>query len=98
MSEAITDTQGWRRNPGIEPAPLQDELMLYDPESKKFFVLNTTMAFLWERCDGEQSLQAIAQQLCDTFDGIDTESAAVDLRAALDEIHSLGLLVPAGAV
>src|SRR5262245_61416944 len=44
------------RNPGIEEAPLQEELMLFDPKSGRFYMLNPTMAFLWKRCDGTRVL------------------------------------------
>ena len=52
-----------RRNPKIEEAPLQGELMLFDPVTSKFFVMNRTMAFLWRQCDGERALSAIVDRL-----------------------------------
>lgn len=82
-----------RRNPSIEEAPLQGELMLFDPASAKFFVLNTTMAFLWRQCDGMKSLPEIATALVDEFDGVDPSTAANDLGTAANELSSLGLLL-----
>ncbi len=81
-----------QRNPVIEEAPLQSELMLFDPGSRRFFVLNPTMAFLWKRCDGERLLSDIAVELCGAFDGVDPPRAQADLNKALDEMRSLGLL------
>jgi hypothetical protein len=83
-----------RRNPSIEEAPLQDELMLFDPASAKFFVLNTTMAFLWRQCDGKKSLPEIVTALVDEFDGVDPATAKNDLGVAATELSSLGLLLP----
>ena len=80
------------RNPSIEEAPLQDELMLYDPTRRRFFVLNRTMAFLWKRCDGMRVLSDIAQELSGAFDGVDPASARADLDRALEELRSLGLV------
>ncbi len=81
-----------RRNPAIEEAPLQGELMLFDPASAKFFVLNTTMAFLWRQCDGTKSLPDIASALVDEFEGVDPTTAQNDLGSAATELSSLGLL------
>jgi hypothetical protein len=82
-----------RRNPKIEEAPLQDELMLFDPSSAKFFVLNGTMAYLWRSSDGSKSLSQIAIALAGEFSGVSSEQASRDLEAAAAELHSLGLLV-----
>ena len=83
----------FRRNSGIEEAPLQGELMLFDPVSAKFFVLNTTMAFLWRNCDGTRPLDEIATALADEYEGVDLSTAERDLSAAAGELFSLGLLL-----
>lgn len=88
------DTRNLRRNPKIEEAPLQGELMLYDPATTKFFVMNATMAFLWRQCDGERPLSAIVEQLSREFSDVDPVAARAELGKSLDELVSLGLLVP----
>jgi coenzyme PQQ synthesis protein D (PqqD) len=80
------------RNPQIEEAPLQAELMLFDPGTGRFFVLNPTMAFLWKHCDGEKCLPDIAEELCVAFDGVGQIRALEDLSRALSELRSLGLV------
>ncbi|HJS56595.1 MAG TPA: HPr-rel-A system PqqD family peptide chaperone [Vicinamibacteria bacterium] len=80
------------RNPGIEEAPLDDELILYDPTSGRFHRLNPTMAFLWKRCDGTRVLADIARELSRAFSGVDPDSARADLDRALEELRSLGLV------
>jgi hypothetical protein len=82
-----------RRNPSIEEAPLQGELMLFDPISAKFFVLNTTMAFLWRNCDGARSLADIAGALVEEYEGVDLVTAQTDVGAAAGELTTLGLLL-----
>jgi hypothetical protein len=82
-----------RRNATIEEAPLQGELMLFDPASAKFFVLNETMAFVWRGCDGNASLDDIAGRLSEDFSGVDAEVALRDVQAAAGELASLGLLL-----
>jgi PqqD family protein of HPr-rel-A system len=80
------------RNPGIEEAPLQEELMLFDPKSGRFYMLNPTMAFLWKRCDGTRVLSDIARELSGAFSGVDPDSAQADLDRALEELRSFGLV------
>lgn len=88
------DTRSLRRNPKVEEAPLQGELMLFDPTTSKFFVMNATMAFLWRQCDGGRPLSAIVEHLSREFSDVDPVAAQAELRKSLDELVSLGLLVP----
>lgn len=81
-----------RKNPAIEEAPLQGELMLFDANSSKFFVLNPTMAFVWQHCDGNQSTTNILQKMMDAFSGVDPVSAEVDLTNAVEDLKSKGLI------
>lgn len=85
-----------RRNPGIEEAPLQNELMLFDPASAKFYVLNATMAFVWKGCDGATNLADIACRLAEEFSGVEAEQASRDVSIAAADLASLGLLLDAG--
>ena len=82
-----------RRNPRIEEAPLQGELMLFDPASSKFFVLNRTMAFLWSRCDGQESVADAVEGFSQEFEDVDVTAVESDLKHAVDELCRLGLLV-----
>jgi hypothetical protein len=81
------------RNPKIEEAPLQNELMLFDPVSAQFYVLNPTMAFLWRSCDGTEALPAIADRAVEAFEGSDPDKVRDDFAAAVAELQRLGLLV-----
>jgi coenzyme PQQ synthesis protein D (PqqD) len=87
------ETSSLRRNPKIEEAPLQGELMLFDPTTSKFFVMNPTMAFLWRKCDGDRALSAIIESLSIEFSGVDPVVAETELRQALDDLVALGLLI-----
>ncbi len=86
-----------RRNPKVEEAPLQSELMLFDPASSQFFVLNGTMAYIWRRCDGETPLSRIAEGLVSDFEGVEAAAADADLREAVEGLLANGLLVDSGA-
>lgn len=81
------------KNPRIEEAPLQDDLMLFNPESSQFYVLNATMASIWRRCDGSHSVESMVEGLSAEFDGVDHEAAASDVRDACQELISHGLVI-----
>lgn len=81
------------RNPRIEEAPLQSELMLFDPETSKFFVLNSTMAFLWRNADGIRSLDALSQMLVAAFRDADDDRVAADVLRVAAEMRDLGLFI-----
>jgi len=80
------------RNPKIEEAPLESDLMLFDPASSKFYVLNRTMAFVWRECDGQKTVKAILQRMTESFRDIDEASVSNDVGAAVDKLLSLGLV------
>jgi hypothetical protein len=80
------------RNATVEESPLQGDLMLFDPDQSKFFVLNPTMAFVWQQCDGKTPLQALLAQVPRTFAGTAQSEYATDMRTALDDLLSLGLV------
>jgi Coenzyme PQQ synthesis protein D (PqqD) len=88
----MTDIRTFSRIPNIEEAPLENDLMLFDPASSRFFVLNRTMAFVWRECDGQTSMSAIADRMRLQFEGAEPSKVADDLGAALSELQSLGLV------
>ena len=92
-TSSTSDTRLFRRKPDVEEAPLQGELMLFDPASARFFVLNRTMAFVWRRCDGAHTLASMLEGLPAEFQGVDPARVPGDLSQAVEELLSLGLLV-----
>jgi hypothetical protein len=92
---ATSEARLFRRSPSVEEAPLQGELMLFDPATSRFFVLNRTMSFVWRRCDGEHTLDGLLREMSEAFAEVEPAAAERDVRAALSELESLGLLAPA---
>lgn len=95
MTEPMTvaEDRVFVRKPQVEEAPLSGELMLFDPSSSRFFVLNRTMAFIWQRCDGQHTVARMLEQLTQEFDGAQFGTAAADLERAIEELVSMGLAV-----
>lgn len=79
------------RKPNVEEAPLAGELMLFDPGSSRFFVLNPTMALIWRHCDGRHTVGAMLDALVQEFGHVEATTAGADLEKALVEIVALGL-------
>jgi hypothetical protein len=87
-------TQVYCRNAKLEEAPLGGDLMLFDPDKSQFFVLNSTMAYLWRNCDGAKSFERIVESVPDDFGETDAHPVATEMKAALDELIALGMVTP----
>ena len=83
-----------RRNSSIEEAPLNDEMMLFNPTNSQFYVLNRTMAFTWKRLETAASLDDLTDSIARTFAGVNPDEAKNDLRKAVEQLISLGLVEP----
>jgi hypothetical protein len=83
----------FQRHPKVEGAPLNDETILLDPDSAKFFMLNRTCAFIWERLSKPATAESLARELCMSFDNVTHDDALNDVRATLKEMLSLELVV-----
>jgi Coenzyme PQQ synthesis protein D (PqqD) len=81
----------YRRNPKVEEAPLQGELMLFDPDRSKFFVLNPTMAVVWRGCDGQTTFEGMLDAIRASFSEADTAPVETEVRNALGQLIELGL-------
>jgi len=83
----------YQQSPGIEFAPLQDEVILFHSPSNKFCVLNRTSSFIWSALKQPASSEQIAQRLGASFDGVGQPQAMSDVETTLNEMLSLGLIV-----
>jgi hypothetical protein len=84
-----------RKNPKIEEAPLQGELMLFDPATSRFFVLNRTMAYVWRQCESVPGVNALIDGLQEEFSEVEADVARKDVERALQELMDAGLVTPA---
>jgi len=83
----------YQQSPGIEFAPLQDEVILFHASSNKFCVLNRTSTFIWSELKQPASSEEIAQRLGESFDGVGFQQVKSDVDTTLQEMLSLGLIV-----
>ena len=85
-------TEHYLRNPKIEEAPLGSELMLFDPAKSQFYVLNSTMAYLWRQCEGEFDIDGLVESVPKNFALSEGAPIAADMKAGLDELLALGMI------
>ena len=83
----------FRRNPRIETAPLDDDLILFDPSSSKFLILNGTSSYLWERLSEPQTAEGLARSVCERFSGIELNKALSDVTEMIEQMISHELVV-----
>ena len=87
----------FQKNPKVEAAPLNEEAILFDPTSSKFFMLNRTSSFIWERLSAPKTAELLAGELCNSFEDVEMAQALKDVRATLDQMLSMDLVVVADA-
>jgi len=82
----------YQQSPGIEFAPLQDEVILFHAPSNKFCVLNRTSSFIWAELEQPASTEELAQRLRTGFSGVAPDQARTDVDATLQQMLALGLI------
>jgi PqqD family protein of HPr-rel-A system len=87
----ITDRP--RPYPDLTVCPLDGELVVYQPRSRRGYVLNASAAQIWSLCDGSRSVRAVADQMATDF-GLDARRALADVQACLEALQQTGLLCP----
>jgi len=71
---------------------LGTESMLYDPEGDKVVRLNTTARRIWELCDGERDIPAIAAAIQNEFAVASGSDVGRDVAKAIAGFAAAGLL------
>ena len=80
------------RNMSIEAAPLQSELMLFNATTKRFCLLNSSAAHVWNQLEQPRTAQELADALSDHFAAATREVVEADVRQVLDRLESLELV------
>ena len=83
----------FQRNNRVEAAPLNEEAILLDRTTSKFFMLNRTGSFIWERLSTPTTAESLAGEICKSFENVAPADALNDVRATLDEMLSMELVI-----
>lgn len=87
----MTKQQSFTIPDTVLAAHLEDEAVLLDMDSKQYFRLNGTAAFIWKALERGLAHESIIDDLTGNFD-VDREEAAAELQRLLGELTSAGLL------
>jgi len=82
-----------RRRRDLIARAVADERVILDRRAGLVHRLNSTASFVWDRCDGLTSVDAIAAALAARF-AVDRPRARADVRATVARLAALGLLQP----
>lgn len=70
----------------IEAAPLEDGMILLDPESNEFSVLNQTASAIWARVAQPATSDEITTEIAAQFAEVTAAAARSDVEAALRQM------------
>ena len=76
----------YQQRGSIEAAPLEDGVILLDPETNEFSVLNQTASAIWARVAQPATSEEIATEIAAQFAEVTAAAARSDVEAALREM------------
>jgi hypothetical protein len=82
----------FQQNPAVEAAPLEDEVILLDPETNQFCILNRTASAIWEQTAQPATSEEIAAQISERFAEVSEADALKDVTATLQQLIDLRLV------
>jgi hypothetical protein len=86
--------EAWRRRiPNLLVHEVDEEFVVLDAETDLIHRLNPTASAIWRSLEEAGTAEEIARRLVDEFD-VEWEVALDDVRAMLDEMAALSLIVP----
>lgn len=69
------------RRKGVREHELDGEALLFDPRTRKTYLLNKTAFAVWRHCDGQATARQIANEQSEDYE--------VQFEAALDHVEQL---------
>src|SRR5205085_7402191 len=70
---------------------LEGDMVLYVPQTGRAYLLNSTAASCWNRCNGSITVEALGRELAQQY-GIDERTSLDDLSSLLAQFSRAGLL------
>ena len=83
----------YMRNPDVvvkEEDP--DGALLFDPETDRIRVLNSTGTFIWQLCDGDNDLESIAAALRESFEDAPGDQVSQQMEEFINEMIESGFV------
>ena len=86
------DETGPMRKDGIECQKLEEEWMLYDPQTGCVHVLNAVAEVVWRMCDGRHSIGEMAQQIAAAYEVPEGADVLADVQSVIESFAERGML------
>ncbi len=80
-----------RRRLDLPSEHYEGEVIVVEPQTSTMHALTGVGPFLWERMDGETSVEALAGALCERYE-VEADQALADVRAFVAELVAEGLV------
>jgi hypothetical protein len=90
-SDGMSDAPLPSASPSVLVASLDDETVVLDLESKRYFQLNATGAAIWQGVIDGESSDAVVARLVDSFD-ITRDEATTAVTTFVAELRTRGLV------
>lgn len=81
-----------RRSESAMARTVDDEVVILDVPSGRYYGLNDVGALIWDRLDGTTDRTALVDAVTAAFD-VDRDTAGRDIDTLLDELYDAGLVV-----
>ena len=79
------------RDPQVTLEHVGDQAVLYDRRNGQAHVLNASAARLWELCDGESTIDEVAERFAAGYE-MPAESVRADVESVVASFRDLGVL------
>lgn len=80
-----------KRRSDLSVRLVDGETVVLDRREGRIHQFNHTASFIWEQCNGTQTIETIATQLTKAF-AVDIETAAKDVKTVIAQFRQLHLL------
>jgi hypothetical protein len=80
-----------KRRSDVRVRPIEGETVVFDRQGGFIHQLNCTASYIWERCDGQSTLEDLTEEVVKAFE-VDAKIAADDVAAIVGQLHTLHLL------
>jgi len=82
----------YARNPAVDGAPLQQELMLFNATTRKFCLLNASATCIWQTLTEAQTAAQLTAALRKAFI-VENEAVEAEVSEVLGELERLELVI-----
>lgn len=91
IQQNLIDVQMPKRRDGLIERELAEELILYDPEGDRAYLLNRIGAAIWDLCDGNHTPKGIARTIAEHF-SVPAAKVVEDVNETIARFHQDRLL------